>query len=344
MKQIINVLIIFIVNLITCKKHIFDLKDSKNILFVRFDNKLGDTVVDTFFIKGLRAQAANAKITLLIRTPYNELLEGNEDINEIITLPNTKYIYAALKMILKLKKNKYDVIIDIPYTLSIKRILFYSILKPKAMVAVNNSNYKFVTHTLQIGDVFQYQQHISELYSLTINMFGNQNYNKGYFLFSRKDIKRSVELFLNDNNIKNEKILFFNTEGSTAERSLSNKKITELLFLINYNFKNLKIILSVFKKNIKIPQNTDIFLYKADSLLGLVEMIKTSNYILTPDTGIVHIADAFNKPMVTLNWEKTPFIFLSKNKQTQKLTAPNKKNINHIDNSLIITSLKNIIY
>ncbi len=265
----------FIVNLITCKKHIFDLKDSKNILFVRFDNKLGDTVVDTFFIKGLRAQAANAKITLLIRTPYNELLEGNEDINEIITLPNTKYIYAALKMILKLKKNKYDVIIDIPYTLSIKRILFYSILKPKAMVAVNNSNYKFVTHTLQIGDVFQYQQHISELYSLTINMFGNQNYNKGYFLFSRKDIKRSVELFLNDNNIKNEKILFFNTEGSTAERSLSNKKITELLFLINYNFKNLKIILSVFKKNIKIPQNTDIFLYKADSLLGLVEMIKT---------------------------------------------------------------------
>jgi len=104
MKQIINVLIIFIVNLITCKKHIFDLKDSKNILFVRFDNKLGDTVVDTFFIKGLRAQAANAKITLLIRTPYNELLEGNEDINEIITLPNTKYIYAALKMILKLKK------------------------------------------------------------------------------------------------------------------------------------------------------------------------------------------------------------------------------------------------
>ncbi|MGE4384920.1 MAG: glycosyltransferase family 9 protein [Endomicrobiaceae bacterium] len=344
MKNIINSFVIFILNLITDNKNKnFDLKKSKNILFVRFDNKVGDTVVDTFFIKGLRTQTPDAKITVLIRKPYNELLEGNKDIDEIIALPNKKYMQKSLKMILKLRKNKYDTIIDIPYNLSMKRIIFYSIINPKAMVAVNNCKYTFITHALKTTDVFKYNKHISVLYASIVSMFGNKSYEKKYFLFPSQKNSNAVNLFLESKNIQGKKLLFFNTEGSCAERSLSNKKTIDLLELIINNFYDLKIVLSVFTKNIDIPVRKEIFVYKADSLMSLVGMVKTSNYILTPDTGIVHIADAFNKPMVTLNWEKTPFIFLSKNDMTIPIMAPYKKDIEYIDNSKIIDSLKKII-
>ena len=41
--------------------------------------------------------------------------------------------------------------------------------------------------------------------------------------------------------------------------------------------------------------------YKTESILDVAVLIKNFQLVITPDTSIVHIASAFNKPVVTIH-------------------------------------------
>ncbi len=110
---------------------------------------LGDVILATSVVETLINAIPTAHIDILVRSPHETILENNPYINSIITWDKRKNKFINLvKVILKIRKNKYDVLINIQRFLSTGIITIFS----KATVTIGfkpNPLSWFFTHSVQ---------------------------------------------------------------------------------------------------------------------------------------------------------------------------------------------------
>lgn len=106
------------------------------------------------------------------------------------------------------------------------------------------------------------------------------------------------------NEIKENKKLILNPYGASKHKSftietleniitcLKDKDIAIILVYFGDKYKELEFLEKKYN-NIYMPQ-------KIESILDTAILIKKSDYVISPDTSIVHIASALNKKMITV--------------------------------------------
>jgi len=338
MTRFFNFILILLLNSITKKKNNHSLENIKNILFVRFDNKLGDTVIDTFFIRELKKQIPQSKLTVMIREPYDELLRNNPNINKIIIMPKIKKWYATFAKLPYLYKQKYDLVIDIPWGGTLKRILYLFLINSKNVMSANTKGYNFINYKL----IWEPKMHMTEVFIKALEILGSKNINKDYDIFLSRNDEQFVDDFLKTLDLKKEKILILNTQGASVNRTFSKEKVFEILTLLKQN-KKLKIILLDYQN--KFNQFTNIVsLFQSNNITQVAALIKKSDIILTVDTGILHIADTYNKDLIVFyaNDKFSVFnnkiLFSSKNFKTIYLKSDGT--VNNIDIKTIADAIQ----
>lgn len=141
----------------------------------------------------------------------------------------------------------------------------------------------------------------------------DRTYNKKIFsLFNKVRIKKenidiSYDIYLEDekkyeaffNEIKESKKLILNPYGASKHKSFN---VETLENIIDYlKDKDIAIILTYFGdkyKELEFLEKKYKYVYipkEIESILDTAILIKKSDYIISPDTSIVHIASAFNK-------------------------------------------------
>ncbi len=89
--------------------------DVKKILIIQY-KPFGDILLNTAYLPGLRKKFPNAQIDFLIQRPYRIVLEDNPHIDNLVIMEKTKNefkkIGIRIKTILKVRKEKYDLVID----------------------------------------------------------------------------------------------------------------------------------------------------------------------------------------------------------------------------------------
>ncbi|HZV12957.1 MAG TPA: glycosyltransferase family 9 protein [Candidatus Kapabacteria bacterium] len=86
-------------------------RSPRNILVLSL-KYLGDVIAATPAFRGLNESFPDAKITVALRTGYEEVLAGNPHINDIIPINRShRTFFDELKTIAMIRKNKYDMII-----------------------------------------------------------------------------------------------------------------------------------------------------------------------------------------------------------------------------------------
>jgi len=96
------------------KMTIIELKNIRKILILQY-KPFGDVLLNTGYLPYLKKKFPDAKIDYLIRKPYDIILEDNENVNKIITFKKVKgikYFFQRVSIISKLRKEKYDLVID----------------------------------------------------------------------------------------------------------------------------------------------------------------------------------------------------------------------------------------
>jgi len=91
------------------KKH-----DIKKILIIQYQ-PFGDVLLNTGYLSVLRREFPNTKIDFLVRKPFHNALLENPFLDELIVFQNGKglnYAFERIKLISKIRKQKYDLIID----------------------------------------------------------------------------------------------------------------------------------------------------------------------------------------------------------------------------------------
>ncbi len=267
---------------------------AKKILIIRFSS-IGDIILTTPVIRCLRKHLPDAKIHFLTKQSFKTIVASNPYIDKIHTLGDSFEL-----MLHELKTEDYDFIIDLHHNLRTLRIKNF--LKGVKAFSFNKLNLeKFIYTNFKINTLPK--KHIVDRNLETVASLGviNDDLGLDYFI-PAKDI------------IKNDDLPAAHMLGyiaivigaALATKKMPLQKLKELCSSISH-----PIILlgdkSDFEEGRIIAAVDDIKVYNACGKFNLNEsadILRGAKLVITHDTGLMHIAAALQKPIISV-WGNT---------------------------------------
>lgn len=263
------------------------------ILVVRFSS-IGDVVLTTPVVRCLAEQLPDAEIHFITKKAFVPLLEGNPHIHRIIT------IHSSVKeQLAALKQENYDVIVDLHNnvrTFRLKRALGKrSFTFPKKNIA------KFLLTTFKwnrMPDV-----HVVDRYFEAVEPLGVQNDRKPCELFLRTNDR----VDLSEYGLVDQSFVAVAMGAQFATKQMPVQLMADVLagmqipvvLLGGPGDRERADALTELLKQQKIVD----FCGKI-TLLQSADVLRHASVLLTGDTGLMHIATAFNVPVVSV-WGNT---------------------------------------
>ena len=272
------------------------------ILIIRFSS-IGDIVLTTPVIRCLKTQLKNVEIHYLTKKKFETVIENNPYINKIYTIDkNTSEVTKALK------KEKYTHIIDLHKNLRSMRV--------KLLLNKKSSSYKKLNIQKWITVNFKINQlpniHIVDRYMDAIGFLGVTNDGKGLDHFiPQKDIVSLTELPLSHQN----GYIAFVIGAKHYTKQLPSEKIVSICEKINQpivllggkeDYEKGQLIINTLKPP-HLTSHISHFVFNGCGKYNLnqsASLIKQAKKVITHDTGLMHIAAAFKKEIISV-WGNT---------------------------------------
>lgn len=267
-------------------------KVKKKILIIRFSS-IGDIVLTTPVIRCLKEQLDDVEVHYATKQSFEVLLKDNPYIDKLHLLK------ADLKTLIKeLRSEQFDYIIDLHNNLR-TRIIKTALLKKSYSFKKLNFE-KFLLTNFKVNRLPNI--HIVDRYLETVKEFGVVNDGKGLDYF----IPKKDEVDLVQHKIPANYIGFV-LGAKFATKRMPLKKLVEICLLINE-----PIVFLGGKEDVEIGEKLTQELNRVDvfnacgrfNLNQSASLVKQASQIITHDTGLMHIASAFNKRIISV-WGNT---------------------------------------
>lgn len=263
-------------------------------LIIRFSS-IGDIVLTTPVIRGLRKKYPEAEIHYLTKKNFAGIVTSNPYVHKVYKLEND-----LQETIEQLKAENFDYIIDLHNNLRTLRIK--KALKKTPSFSFNKLNAKkWLFTNLKIN--LMPHKHIVERYMETVLPLGVVDDGLG------------LDYFIPENDyVKEDDIPFSHSQGYVAivigaahnTKKLPRAKLSALCSMIDY-----PIILlggnEDFYNGLEISRADPIRIYNACGKFSLNEsadLLRRSKMVISHDTGLMHIAAAFKKNTLSV-WGNT---------------------------------------
>ncbi len=263
------------------------------LLIIRFSS-IGDIVLTTPVIRCLKNQLeGEVEIHYLTKKVYTDLLIHNPNIDKIHSIDK-----STNEVIDELKTEQFDYIIDLHRNLRSSRVK----KKLKALsFSFEKLNWqKWLLVNFKVNKMPDL--HIVDRYLATVSALGVVNDNKGLDYFLDDQVEQTVQLpsFIGSNYIA----LVLGANHATKRLSMEklkelSKTITSSIVLIGGKTDQI-----VGEELEKIDPNR---IFNAAGKMNLNQsavLLKNADYVITPDTGMMHIAAAFQKKIISI-WGNT---------------------------------------
>lgn len=265
------------------------------ILIIRFSS-IGDIVLTSPVVRCLKQQL-KAEIHFLTKKSFASLVENNPNVDKVFSIDKN-----VDEVVVDLKKENYDQVIDLHHNLrsmQVKRAL------GKPSKSFNKLNIeKWLLVNLKINRLPD--KNIVDRYSETVSHLGVKNDMKGLDFFIPK--KDEVEISSLPEIFQKGYIAFVigakhNTKKLPVEKIISIcKKLERPVILIGGK--------EDFEKGEKILSNSELRTLNLFNACGKyniqqsASLIKQAEKVITHDTGMMHIAAAFKKNIISV-WGNT---------------------------------------
>jgi len=261
-------------------------------LIIRFSS-IGDIVLTSPVVRNIKQQVENAEIHYFTKPQFKSIVESNPYVDKVHVLKSIK------ESVEELKYEHFDYIIDLHRNLRTAR--FKNKLKIISFSFDKLNKEKWLLVNLKknkMPDV-----HIVDRYIDTLKVFDIKNDNKGLDYFIPENDE--VDVLTISENLKDGYVgvvvgAFHYTKKLTKEKIISIcSKLDKPILLLGGpdNKEEAEEIKKAVGKNIYNTCGS----YNINQSASLV---KQANVILTPDTGLMHIASAFKKKILSV-WGNT---------------------------------------
>ena len=262
-------------------------------LIIRFSS-IGDIVLTTPVIRCIKKQVADAEVHYLTKESFYSLVAHNPYINKIHLLAHSWEL-----MIHELKLENYDYIIDLHHNMRTLRVK-QALNKPShSFNKLNIQKYIYVNLKLNLMPGV----HIVDRYLKTVESFGVKNDGTGldYFISKKEETtKKDIPASHHAGYIG----IVIGAAHNTKKYPVY--KLKELCAQLDH-----PVILLGGKEDRQngneIASVDSVKVYNACGKFSINEsadLVRKSKLIVTNDTGLMHIAAAFKKPIISL-WGNT---------------------------------------
>lgn len=269
------------------------------ILIIRFSS-IGDIVLTTPIVRCVKKQIPQAEIHFLTKEKFVEVVQSNPYISKIHTI-----VDDVQPVMLELLKEKFDLIIDLHRnlrTLYVKSILRQAFNSQVVSYTFSKLNWKkWLLTTFKIN--LMPDKSIVDRYFDTIRKMGVKNDGQGldYFIAEQDEVQKDDLPFSH--------VLGFvgcSIGGAHETKKMPIEKWKQVCAKIDF-----PIILLGGKEDFEnaeeIKKVDPVKIYNACGKFRLNEsahIIKKARFVITHDTGLMHIAAAFKKHIISI-WGNT---------------------------------------
>ena len=265
----------------------------KSILFLRYDGKIGDMIVNSLMFREIKKVFPDIKIGLIARGTAIDIVKDNPNVDKIYEYHKDRKKIKDLA--LKIREEKYDLLIDFSEMLRVNQMMLINLCGARINIGIEKGNWKLFDISLNIRD---FNQHISKLYIKILKFLGIDNINSSYDVFSSNYLLKKLDL-------ENKKYCVFNPYAASKHRSFSNENIERISkIILEKDYENLILIGNEDKikelRKLNINNESKVKVIETKGMSEVAELIKGADLIVSPDTSIVHLGRAFNKKMICI--------------------------------------------
>jgi len=263
------------------------------ILIIRFSS-IGDLVLTTPIIRCVKQQAENAEVHYITKKQFAPVLENNPHIDKLHTIEKSVSEVSTI-----LRKENFDFVVDLHHNLRSAQVKS-ALRKPSQSFRKLNIE-KWLMVNLRINKLPNL--HIVDRYFETVKPLGVKNDGNGLDYFIPKNDE--VDLKTLPAEFQNGYIGFvigakFFTKQMPAEKIISIcKKINLPVVLLGGK--------EDYEKGEKILSSAGKNIFNACGKFNInqsASLVKQAKKIITHDTGLMHIASAFKKEIISV-WGNT---------------------------------------
>ncbi|MGB9772185.1 MAG: glycosyltransferase family 9 protein [Candidatus Kapaibacteriota bacterium] len=291
------------------------LNSKAKILIFRYD-KIGDMVVSFPSFELLRAHFPEAEIWVLASEVNSFLLNNYQVVDNVAVFP--KNFFLKLKTLFSLRKQKFDVIINYVFYRTTKAGLIANFINPKAIKINIGHNVRDkiysklfnVLYPIALRGELPMAEFLCHYICWIFGMQFKPEFLKQYNFNIPEESYARARDFLKK--IPHRKILLINI---SARRKWEVQNYKRLISLVNKSIKDLSIIFIAHPTDYYIlemilaGENENAFSFTTgSSFYDAIALISFADIVFTPDTSIVHFANAFGKPLVMMYYKKDSYM------------------------------------
>ena len=261
----------------------------KKFLVIRFSS-IGDIVLTTPVLRCLKAKHPDSEIHFLTKKSFASVITSNPNVSKVITI--NKEVKEVSE---ELKSEGYDFVIDLHKNIRSKQV--------KATIKSKSSSFSKLNWEKWLLTNFKLNKmpetHIVDRYFETVNTLGVKNDKKGldFFIDANNEVKELP--------FQNYTALVIGAAHAT--KALTINKMVEIVDALNTNFILIGGLGEKGKAEELMNRSTNKNLFNACGGFNIEQsasLLNQSQCVITPDTGMMHIASALEKPVISV-WGNT---------------------------------------
>ena len=274
----------------------------KRVLLSRTD-RMGDLILTTPVIEVVREYSPDAYVCFLANSKLTPIIKDNPYIDDVIGLDKEREhrgIFGFLKLLRKIRKQKFDLIVNFHPTNRNHILAFLSGIKERVgydlkLGILNNLRVK---HDKQRGEMKEAEYNFNLLRKIGIDKISLNQY--------LKPGKSALEWIDNDLEGKNiTRFAVIHPGASCKSKLWELDNFIELSRRIKAeNDLDVVFVLGPEDRDLerRLSENLDFkfSLYFSISLERLIALISRASFMISNDSGPMHIADSLNKPLITI--------------------------------------------
>lgn len=273
---------------------------AEDILILRMDDKLGDGITATGFIREIKSAFPERNLIVVSGAATADIYLKLGYVDEVLV--SKKGIMQTLDLFFKLKKRSYLYIVNTSHILNPRIVFLVSFLK--AFKKISFGSYKSIFFSDHVKIDFL-QEHVTERYRKALKLMQVESSQLIYEIKLPKDCDKRAFEYLKPWKSSGKKIVILNSFAGARLRNFNFETTSQI---VKGLIKNPDIIvLSVANKGDhrilkKWITSDSAWIHNTDfsSILENMALLKHADLVVTPDTAWVHIASAFKKKLIAI--------------------------------------------
>lgn len=346
-----------------------DTESNQNILVLRLDGKVGDSVTATGFLRAIKQHSPQSRIIVATNQAASSVYAGLDFVDQVLI--SKKGIVSTCKLFKQLKSSDYKYIINTSHILTPQVVFLCSFLKAFRKIGLGNSSHNIATQK-PFSDVVAIdfkKDHITDRYKKVLALIGVNHPDLSYQVKISSEAQLKAQNYIQDLRKHFKNIIVLNSFAGGRLRNFSQKTTQELVLqLLNRipdscvvsvaNQGDHNILQQWIPNGASSKRDSEILRWSHNSAFSSLQdnmaLLQEADLLISPDTAWVHIASAVNKKMVAVyredrdSTEENSTIWAPYGAQFIIVKAPatglNPDDINNVNVDAVVTAAYDLLH